>query len=379
MKKSGCLSLFLKILGGLFLLSVVILAGIAVYNRTLPDTSPLLTKLSEEEQVRIREINHLRNELGDEVWPGWSDQAIPILLYNEGYAFLTGIQDPAPGWVRVPYGTPEGAEWEHVSGADYYRQQLPFNGVSPQAFIVRIGDTFAASMTTKAWTSIHMVELIKSELPGPLKPVFPYFVFTNQFNSDWYVSAVLHESFHVLQARYAYERLEESERATALESEYPWENEEFRALWLEEREVLAEALGTVDIGELRERVNEWVDLRRERRKQMPVKLVRYEQRREWLEGLAKYAEIAIWQVAHQSPDYEPVPGMTELSDFDCYREAPEYRNREISQLQSDLQFSESMFYYTGWAQAELLDRLDVTWKERIMDGGVYLDELLEKL
>lgn len=377
MKKRGCLSLFLKVLGGLFLLLVLLLAGIALYNLTLPESSPAVSQLSFQEQARIREITHLRSTLGEKVWPGWSKQEIPILLYNEKYAFLTGLQDPAPGWTSVPYGRRGGGEWEPVSGTSYYRQQLPDDGNTPQAFIVQIGDTFAASMTTKAWTSIHMVDLIKSELPGLFKPVFPYFIFTGQFNSDWYVSAVLHESFHVLQARYAYERLEESEQATALEGEYPWEDDEFRALWLEERQLLAEALDTQDPLEFRELVQEWSVVRGERREQLPEILVRYEKRREWLEGLAKYAEIAIWQAAYESPDYDPVSGMSEVPDFDGYQEAPEYWNREIGQLQSDLQFSESMFYYTGWAQAALLDRLDADWKDRIMDKGVYLDDLLE--
>lgn len=377
MKKGGCLSLFLKMLGGLLILLILLLGGIAVYNQTLPDSSPVLAQLSKEELTRIREITHLRNTLGDEVWPGWSKQDIPILLYNEDYAFLTGIEDPSPGWERVPYGVEGGGKWDPVPDASYYRQQLPEDGSTPQAFIVRIGNTYAASMTTKAWTSIRMVQLIKSELPAVLKPVFPYFLFTNHFNSDWYISAVLHESFHVLQARVAYNRLVESEQSTALETEYPWGDDRFREQWLKERQILAEALETKDSLDLKKKVVEWSAFRKERREELPENLVHYEQRREWLEGLAKYAEIAIWQAAYESEDYEPVQGMLQDSEFDRYQEAPDYRSREISQLRSDLQFSESMFYYTGWAQAELLDRLDTGWKAKIMKEEVYLDELLE--
>ena len=377
MKRKGCLSLFLKVFGGLLLLVALLLGGIAVYNMTLPERSPVLTKLSQEELARVAEITHLRQTLGDEVWPGWASMDIPILLYNEQYAFLSGMEQPDTGWVSVPYGAAEGGVWERVPQEDYYRQLLPEDGATPQAFIVRIGDTFAASMTTKEWTSIHMVDLIQGELPGLFKPVFPYFLFTNRFNSDWFISAVLHESFHVLQARRAYERLEESEQATALESEYPWGDDRFRELWVKERQKLAEALEAQDSSDLKSATIEWVALRDKRREQLPENLIHYEQRREWLEGLAKYAELAVWSLAYHSQEYDPVPEMNEVADFDGYQGAPSHRREEISQLQRDLQFGESMFYYTGWAQAELLDRLRPGWKKNIMESGAYLDDLLQ--
>ena len=344
----------------------------------MPEASSVVNLLSEQEKARIQEITHLRNTLGDKVWPGWSAMDIPIVLYNEEYAFLSGIQEPAPGWERVPYGIVGGEEWKPVPDESYYRQPLPEDGGTPQAFIVAIGDTYAASMTTKEWTGIHLVDLLQGELPGFVAPVFPYFIFTNRFNSDWFISAVLHESFHVLQARRAYQRLEEAEQATALEEKYPWDDDEFRALWLEEREKLADALVAEDSIERRGLVKQWTALRDKRREQLSAELIRYEQQREWLEGLAKYAELNIWYTAYESPGYTPVPAMNEVTDFKAYREAKEYRSSEISQLRSDLQFSESMFYYTGWAQAELLDRLseDESWKEEVMNAGIYLDELL---
>jgi len=37
---------------------------------------------------------------------------------------------------------------------------------------------------------------------------------------------------------------------------------------------------------------------------------------------------------------------------------------------------ESRFYYTGMAQAVLLDRLDPDWKGRLFEPGVWLEDLL---
>ena len=70
--------------------------------------------------------------------------------------------------------------------------------------------------------------------------------------------------------------------------------------------------------------------------------------------------------------------MKSVPDFNAYREYGDQRKQEISQLKSDMQFSESMFYYTGWAQAELLDQLRTNWKKEVMNTEVFLDELLTR-
>lgn len=377
MNKRGCLRILVRIVWGGLLLVVLLFAGIALYNQTLPTSSPEVSELSREEQARLSEVTHLRKLLGNRVWPGWGEMEIPLLVYNEEYAFLAGIDQPGTGWMRVPYSdSVEGGAWEQVPGGDYYRQVLPASGATPQAFIVKNGDRFAASMTTKAWTRIRMVRMIKGELPGVLSPFVPYGVFLMAFNSDWHISAILHESFHVLQARQAYERLVEAERSTAMESSYPWENTGLREQWVKERELLAEAMESENSDRLRELTGTWLEIRDSRREQVSPALVDYERQREWLEGLAKYAEIQIWLEAGRSETYSPVPAMDRVPDFDHYREAASHRQQEISQLKSNLQFDDTIFYYSGWAQAELLDRLDADWKTGALEPGVFLDEMI---
>jgi len=379
MNRRGCLRILVRVVWVGLLLVVLLFAGIALYNQTLPTSSPEVTELSPDEQARLSEVTHLRQSLGNRVWPGWGEMEIPLLVYNEEYAFLVGIDQPGTGWLRVPYSDRvEGEAWEKVPGGDYYRQELPVTGTTPQAFIVKIGDRFAASMTTKAWTRIRLVQMIRGELPGFLSPFVPYGVFLIPFNSDWHISAILHESFHVLQARQAYERLVEAERSTAMESSYPWENADLREQWLKERELLAEAMETGDPDRLRELAGAWLEIRETRRQQVSPELVDYERQREWLEGLAKYAEIQIWLEASRSNTYSPVPAMDRVQDFDRYREAVSHRQQEISQLKRDLQFDDTIFYYSGWAQAELLDRLDTDWKSGALKPGVFLDEMIRE-
>lgn len=375
--KRGCFSKLKIITLFAFLILGIVFSIIALMNLRLPDESFILDRLSIDEQHRITEIIHLKNNLGNEIWPGWGDYKTPILVYNEAYAFLTGIENPAPGWARVPYTKPEGKEWEQVSEIiNYHRQPLPENGKTPQTFIVKIGDDFVASMTTKDWTRISLVKMIKEDLPGFLEPIMPYSLFINRFNSDWHVAGILHESFHAFQASHSYERVKSAEAVNALHDSYPWENIDFREAWLKERQLLAKALQTKQPEQTKEIVREWLSMRGERQNRLSTKLINYENEREWLEGLAKYAELKSWQLASDQKIYSSLPEMEADEDFNHYQDAERHRKQELIQLQSDLQFSETMFYYSGWAQAELLDRLYPDWKSRAFEPGTYLDDLL---
>jgi hypothetical protein len=56
-------------------------------------TSPVLTARDKD---LLAEALRLKSALGDEVWPGLGAEAIPVILYNDAYEFLTGMQDPPP-------------------------------------------------------------------------------------------------------------------------------------------------------------------------------------------------------------------------------------------------------------------------------------------
>ncbi len=364
----------------LLLILGILFSVIAVVNLNLPTESPMIDRLTPIEQTRMAEVSHLQQTLGNEIWPGWGGHEAPILIYNEKYAFLIGVNDPSPGWIRVPYKTLEGSDWEKVPGNfSYHRQPLPETGETPQAFIVEVGEHFVASMTTKDWTQIQLMSLIKSDLPNFLKPIMPYSLFINQFNSDWHVAGILHESFHAFQASQSFDRLKSAENATAFYREYPWNKFEFREAWLQERQLLAKALVEEDSTEIKMILQEWLSVRIERRTFLDSSLIHYEKEREWLEGLAKYVELQSWILASDKLKYTPLADMKNDPDFDFYQHANEQRKQEIRQLQSDLQFSETIFYYSGWAQAEILDRLYPNWKAKAFEPGVYLDELLEEI
>ncbi|MFQ5592742.1 MAG: hypothetical protein ACE5HA_01200 [Anaerolineae bacterium] len=106
-------------------------------------------------------------------------------------------------------------------------------------------------------------------------------------------------------------------------------------------------------------------------------LTNYERRLEWLEGLAKYVELAIWREASSTPGYEPLPAMLADPYFKSYATFDQHWSQEMGQMKRQAtRDGEVRFYYTGMAQGVLLDRLMPDWKTRILVEDVWLEDLL---
>lgn len=365
----------------------VLLAGIsAINNVRLPQRSAIIEKLSEADKIRLAETVHLRQTTGDDVWPGWGRADIPAILYNEEYAFLTGYPEPPAGWKKVPAGTQMGIPWEVVphdsfSGQPYYRQRLQNPDATPQAFTVRVGDRWASSLGTYDWMKISLTQTVRADMPSFLQPIFPYPLFIGQLlgGSDKYISLTSHETFHAYQGMLAPEKFSAAERASAqYEDQYPWEDAFIQAGWQTELELLARALRSSAATQTTELARQFLDARAARRASANLRqeLIAYEDQREWLEGLARYAELEIWRQASNEA-YTPIPETALLPGFDGYAGFELRWSQELDQIgrMADDR-GDGRFYYTGMAQAFLLDRLMPGWKLQAFDEGVWLADLL---
>jgi hypothetical protein len=375
----------------LLLLCFLTVAGLAFANRFRPTASEVVDRLSQPEKARLAEVTRLRQEAGQAVWPGWEQADIPLVVYNETNAFLVGFQgEPPPGWQPVPGDESIGGSWERVPGdtffgEPYYRTPLPAPDVTPQAFTVRIGDAWAASMPTQEWARIQLADQFNRDLPVFLKPVFPYGLAVRLFlgGSDKYISLMLHESFHAYQGMTAQERLETGEQAgRTIERRYPWDNESLEAAWQAELDLLAEAAEQAQngatIAELKQMAWQFLEMRGARREEAGLSSdqIVYEQLREWVEGQAKYVEMRMWQAGTASP-YTPHPATTELDNFDSYQGADRALSQEIQQIRRMAgDEGDGRFYYSGLAQALLLDRLMPGWQSQALAGTANLEDLL---
>jgi hypothetical protein len=386
-KKIGCLRSLLISLAGLVFLFLAAVGLVAWDNACLPNRSEFTSKLSQEEKNLIIEAHHLRQTFGDEILPGWGQAVIPVILYNEEYAFLTGVTAPPPdGWKTVRSNEQRGTAWEVVSGDDlqgmpYYRQTL-VPGITPQAFTVKIGGDYAATLTTFEYFPILLHSQLQDNFSEFIKPLFPYRIYIELLvsGSDQYVTFILHEAAHAYQGIKAPDRLVTGEQANLdLENVYPWENANLRKDWQAELDTLALALQAKTDEEMRLLAREFLQIRLARRQSagLSADLIDFERYREWVEGVGRYAELSIYRLAHERSGYSPVQEIIDASDFDNYERYDQRWTREIGQmkrLSSDS--SERRFYYTGMAQAVLLDRLAPGWQAHLFTPDVWLEDLL---
>lgn len=369
-------------------LLVILIALSAASNLFFPQQSEVVDRLSAEEKARAAEAIHLREELGNAIWPGFGDAVIPLVLYNEANAFLVNYAgQPPTGWVLPHSGEQQGTAWQPVPGDDflgapYYSQPLA-DGVTPQAFTVRLGDQWAASMTTYEWSRIKLAQDMQEELPAGLGSILPHSLVTRLFlgDSDKFVSLITHESFHAFVGLQAERHLIEAEETSRRQEDaYPWEDQAVIAGWQTELDLLTQALRASSQDEMIDLARQFLAAREERRttNRLASRLIAYEQQREWLEGLAKYAEMEAWRQGATAGDYTPHPATADLAsfhDYDGFEEAWAREVDQISRMAGDQ--GDGRFYYSGLAQATLLDRLMPGWKAGALTGGTTLEGLLE--
>ncbi len=393
-RNRGCLNTLLILVAFL-----MVLVGLAYWdNQAIPAASPVLERLSTADQVRLAEAFHLRQSLGDMVMPGlkgtpgFGAADIPVLAFNERYAFLVGLPDPAAGWRSVPQGEQFGVAWRTVpdetfQGQVYYRQELDTSLHTTQNFAVQIGERYAASFTTGDYAPIGLANEIRSELSPVMVDLFPLRQYTRLLlrGVDGYISLVAHESYHAYAGIQAPQKLAEAERASRLVNSYPWPEQPLIAAWREELDLLSlgaeAAWGEASDAEVLDLAQRFLTQRAARRQNLGLSpaLIAYEQQREWAEGLARYVELAIWRQAYLDKEYQPLSDALELADFNAYQGFPQRLAQELDQIPRMASAEgDGRFYYSGFAQAAMLDRLLPGWKERAMQEGVWLDDLLKE-
>lgn len=370
------------------LLCAALVALAALSNFNLPARSRVPGSLSHLEQARLAEAIQLREALGDQVWDGWGRQEIPIIVYNEDYAFLIGYSDPPAGWLKMPQRIARGGAWQVVpddtfEGQIYYRQPLPDPKSNPENFTVLVGTRWVATLATREYAQIDFYAGLKEQVPLPIRGIVPYPLVWRLLmgETEAYIGALEHEMFHAFQGTRAPARLGEAEQAVQYEKEYPWNDSALERNWKNETALLVRAVRAPSNPEALDLARQFLEQRAARRvsSRLTVDMVDYERHREWLEGLAKYAELTIGKAASNSPSYTPVPAMSADSEFHAYRTGEQVWSQQLDEaLRTEGRSGETRFYYSGMAQAALLDRLLPGWKRRAFDRDVFLEDLVQQ-
>ena len=381
--------ILLRVLASITILLVLLMAISALSNIGLPTESTRIDQLSETEKARVAEAFHLRKQLGNTVWQGWGDVLIPLILHNEAYAFLLEYPGAPPnGWVKVPSDHQEGGEWELVAddtflGRPYYRQSLPGQSATPENFTVLVGEHWVATIFTREYAEIAFYKGFREELPAFLRPIIPYrLLWKLVMNStESYIEGIAHESFHAFQGINAPDRLITADKIASIENDYPWDANDAENNWNRELDLLYQAVTATADEQVVEQTRQFLEQREARRKLQGTssEVIDYERKREWLEGLAKYAELSLGLAAAHTPNYQPVSGILDDPDFRRYTTQESFWKQQMKEIRRQSnQKGETRFYYSGMAQAILLDQLMPGWKLDHWDQDIWLEDLLAR-
>jgi hypothetical protein len=367
---------------GLVGLCLLVVAASALSNLGLPQHSSTVDRLSDLEKARLAEVFHLRDSLGDAAWPGWGQADIPLIVYNEEYAFLVGYPDPPDGWMKVPSLEVRGGPWEKVPGDDfvgrpYYRSPLTDPEKTPEGFTVLVGDRWVATFQTREFGEVEFYRGFRAELPPIISSIVPVRLAWALLmgRTDSYIAALEHESFHAYQGILNGGRLAEAEQSFRVEETYPFDT--MAEPWRQEMELLLQAALAEDVSEARQLARQFLQMRANRRGGLSAQQINFERLREWEEGLAKYAELEITRLAGTTADYQPVTGIAADPDFQFYRGQQQFWTAQLKEATKTAGRSgDTRFYYSGNALAVVLDRLLPGWKERALPGGEFPEDLL---
>ena len=386
LKKTG--RIILKGLFWIFLVTIALLTASAFYNLTLSSSSSVTERLTESQKVYIAEYFNLQDQIMKELWPGVVKTQIPVIVYNEEYAFLVGLEDPEAGWLKVPADLHRGHKWvemesDNFQGDSYYYQFLPDPDITPENFTVKVGSDWVSTLQTREFAEVSFYNGFKQELPPLISQVFPYKIFWNLVmgEAESYVSAMIHEAFHAHQGMISNSKFSRAEIFARRSNEYPWHMETNRTGWSNEADLLMKAYKSESDADIHRYISEFIDVRETRREEAELTedMIDYEKHREWLEGLAKYTELKIGMVADDTPGYEPVAEIVKLGDFKNYSKRDSYFQKQLSEVQRAAGRSgESRFYFGGMLQAMILDKVAPDWKKEIFDERVFLEDLLKK-
>lgn len=296
--------------------------------------------------VRISELYRLAAQIQDQIWPGWSKTAAPLLLVTSDTEYLTRFPAPPKDFQEV--------------GDDIYARTRQF--------------------------------------PPDVQATFPAFGFppvivigepanTSSKTSTPWLIVVMHEHFHQLQwAQPEYVKAiadlglskGDATGMWMLNYPYPYDNPELAGAFEHLRDSLLEALSEVEQKRFEQLSKQYLKDRKQFFAQLLPGDHKYFSFQLWQEGVARYTQI---KAAEAAADYQPSVAFAALPDYTPFSTyALTARARTLDELkQIDItQSKREVFYSFGAAEALLLDRINPSWKDEYFKHLLTTDPLFPK-
>lgn len=310
------------------------------------------------------------------IWPGWDASDTPLLLYLPGEQELL-INHPHPPDGFQPYDGPA----SFPRGTILMRNGTTLVQADGQNTAVDIGGV-RTLVVADPLSALRQRVLGLLEDPRPASEKARGLDFDTLVQDPYdQLALVVHEAFHVFQHRVAPNR-GANEMMLLYYPVLSVDNNVGSGL---EASALAAAIEAPD-GAFRDAVLRWLAIRLERRRQLPAQAIQYEDRTEFMEGLAKYTEYRLFQVLEGRT---PGRGLVGAQGFHGYRDLSRQRHDLITAMTRNLRGEANVnndpygtaplrfrLYYSGMGIGLILDRLAPNWKRDVIAADTSLTDLV---
>lgn len=315
--------------------------------------------LTAADRRALAEARRLKAAYGEGVWPGLGRAALPQVVYNDRWSFLVGWPGPAP----------EG--WQATGGEPLFEAPvLRRRAGEPTPLAARIGNRWAGRWPVRRLLDRRRIREARRGMDPVSAALIPPDL--SAVPRDLYAVQLLHAAFHAHQGALAEDRLYRAvEARDASADRYPFDDPGVSELWRREGAALGRILAAEGPEEACRAVEAFRSARGERRDRplLDATLVDYERDQEWLQGLAKYAEMTFHRRAAAGSG---------TPEGWSYPEPPAHWTDDLRRLRSSLGEAgpDRRFALSGLGIALALERLRPDWKPRTLPGDAAPGELL---
>ena len=293
--------------------------------------------LWELELQRIKELYQLTDLFGDQIWPGFDTRKVPIVLNYKGRQEVLINHPQPPKEFRV------------------------FSGVELDGQTIMIRDGCTSYISLGGVLRIGGIRTAAGAVPG------------TDSGTEKYISMMLHECFHVFQDHFW-------KPTPGRWASFPIYDIPQAALMGLENRILHMAVQLEDVKEIHRLAKMFVAVRTLRRKGLSEEARRCEDRENFSEGTAFYAETRLSQLLHWSGKRSS-SFLRNDPDYKGYSEAGKIYHSYLEGILPPGNKPVTLghhIYQNGMAQALLLDLVRPGWKKEMNTEGITQFKLLER-
>ena len=304
--------------------------------------------LSEQDIALIKEVFHLQNQLGHEIWSGWTQSNMPFLYKTEQFDVLLYHPNPPADFKNLYSANLCDSIWVKINtDSTDFQAAYPIGGVKTAVMTAPKSNDLACLWVLKA---VHEL----------------FHVYQNHVNPDRIVNPFVgqHAGKHELSYPFPYD-------GDAIASIFRIEAEHLFQL------ITKDELSEIELTKGRQIFRHIFNVQQAIfRDSLDVK---YKQWMEWNEGVARYTEIQLAILAADTNTYSPTKVFVELFPEANYTDTWKSKygsNPTINPIRfvGEGVKGRVMFYFLGMGKAFLLDKIFPDWKQHYFEQT--LDEMV---